>query len=97
MAGFITTPDQIPTQSALFHPTGNRDASPVAGHEKVRIAKPTVVEGTVWIIPKDDIDTDMIFHNRYLTITDIGEMGQYTFDNLKGSRILQRTPNQATS
>jgi 3-isopropylmalate dehydratase small subunit len=26
----------------------------------------------------------MIFHNRYLTITDIAEMGQYTFDNLKG-------------
>jgi 3-isopropylmalate dehydratase small subunit len=26
----------------------------------------------------------MIFHNRYLAITDIKEMGQYTFDNLKG-------------
>jgi 3-isopropylmalate dehydratase small subunit len=26
----------------------------------------------------------MIFHNRYLTITDVREMGQYTFDNLKG-------------
>jgi 3-isopropylmalate dehydratase small subunit len=26
----------------------------------------------------------MIFHNRYLTITNIREMGQYTFDNLKG-------------
>jgi 3-isopropylmalate/(R)-2-methylmalate dehydratase large subunit len=26
----------------------------------------------------------MIFHNRYLTITDIKEMGQYSFDNLKG-------------
>jgi 3-isopropylmalate/(R)-2-methylmalate dehydratase large subunit len=26
----------------------------------------------------------MIFHNRYLSITDIKEMGQYTFDNLKG-------------
>ena len=26
----------------------------------------------------------MIFHNRYLTITDINEMGQYTFDNLEG-------------
>jgi len=26
----------------------------------------------------------MIFHNRYLTITDMEEMGQYTFDNLKG-------------
>ncbi len=26
----------------------------------------------------------MIFHNRYLAITDIAEMGQYTFDNLEG-------------
>ena len=26
----------------------------------------------------------MIFHNRYLAITDIKEMGQYTFDNLIG-------------
>jgi len=26
----------------------------------------------------------MIFHNKYLTITDFTEMGQYTFDNLEG-------------
>ncbi len=26
----------------------------------------------------------MIFHKRYLTITDINEMGPYTFDNLEG-------------
>ena len=32
----------------------------------------------------DDIDTDMIFHNKHLHITDIDEMGKYTFDNLKG-------------
>ena len=36
------------------------------------------------LFQKDNIDTDMIFHNRYLAITDIKEMGQYTFDNLKG-------------
>jgi 3-isopropylmalate dehydratase small subunit len=38
----------------------------------------------VWVIAKDNIDTDMIFHNRYLATTDIKDMGQYTFDNLKG-------------
>ena len=32
----------------------------------------------------DNIDTDMIYHNRYLTITDTKEMGKYAFDNLKG-------------
>ena len=82
VAGFITTPDQIPDKPTLFHATGH--ASPVTRHEKIKFEKPTTIEGTVWIIPKDDIDTDMIFHNRYLTITDIKEMGQYTFDNLKG-------------
>jgi 3-isopropylmalate dehydratase small subunit len=83
VAGCITTPDQIPGTPALFDVT--RDTLRVTRkEEKSRIEKPTVVEGTVWIIPKDDIDTDMIFHNRYLTITDIREMGQYTFDNLKG-------------
>ncbi len=51
---------------------------------KTPTQKPTVVQGRVWIINQDDIDTDMIFHNRYLTITKIEEMGQYAFDNLKG-------------
>ncbi len=46
--------------------------------------KPLIVEGKAWLIMQDDIDTDMIFHNRYLSITDINEMGQYAFDNLKG-------------
>ena len=83
VAGYITTPDQVPDKPALFNVT--RDTLRVTGKkERPAIEKPTVVEGTVWIVPKDDIDTDMIFHNRYLTITDIKEMGQYTFDNLKG-------------
>ena len=46
--------------------------------------KPLIVEGRAWLIMIDDIDTDMIFHNRYLAITDINEMGQYAFDNLEG-------------
>jgi 3-isopropylmalate dehydratase small subunit len=32
----------------------------------------------------DNIDTDMIFHNRHLSITDIAEMGPFTFGNLAG-------------
>jgi 3-isopropylmalate/(R)-2-methylmalate dehydratase large subunit len=42
------------------------------------------VDGRCWVIQKDNIDTDMIFHNRYLSITNINEMGQYAFDNLQG-------------
>ena len=51
-----------------------------------------IIEGRVWTIVDregrfiDNIDTDMIFHNRYLHITDIDEMGQYAFDNLDGYR-----------
>ena len=52
--------------------------------------KETRVKGRVWVLTSpegelyDDIDTDMIFHNRYLHITDLEEMGQYTLDNLRG-------------
>ena len=85
VAGYITTPEQIPAEPAIFKSAvGSKQLTVNIEHRKSRIEKPTTVEGRVWIIPKDDIDTDMIFHNRYLTITDIKEMGQYTFDNLKG-------------
>lgn len=52
--------------------------------------KSVILKGRALVIrnektePIDDIDTDMIFHNRYLHITDINEMGQYAFDNLDG-------------
>ena len=81
IAGYITTPDEIPESPAVFEKKASvtREVK-----QKEKTAKPTVVEGNAWVIEKDDIDTDMIFHNRYLTITNINEMGQYTFDNLKG-------------
>ena len=52
--------------------------------------KETKIKGRVWVLTTpdgklyDDIDTDMIFHNRYLHITDVAEMGRYALDNLKG-------------
>jgi len=52
--------------------------------------RPTTVQGRIWVLTNpdgklyDDIDTDMIFHNRYLAITDVAQMGQYALDNLKG-------------
>lgn len=82
VAGVITTPDAIPAKPAEFTNTGKFDTAKAVAKE--RVAKSNIVEGKVWFIQKDDIDTDMIFHNRYLTITDIKEMGQYSFDNLKG-------------
>ena len=32
----------------------------------------------------NDIDTDQIFHNKYLSIVDMKLMGQYALDNLEG-------------
>lgn len=52
--------------------------------------KPTHITGHLWVLTTpdgvlyDDIDTDMIFHNRYLHITDVAQMGQYALDNLRG-------------
>jgi 3-isopropylmalate/(R)-2-methylmalate dehydratase small subunit len=52
--------------------------------------KKTKIRGRLWVLTNqqdrlyDDIDTDMIFHNRYLHITDVNQMGQYALDNLKG-------------
>ncbi|MDD3875130.1 MAG: aconitase/3-isopropylmalate dehydratase large subunit family protein [Bacteroidales bacterium] len=83
VAGYITTPDNIPNIPKKFEKS--EVSSFKAGVKKeVKKDKPLIVEGRVWVILKDNIDTDMIFHNRYLTITDINEMGQYAFDNLKG-------------
>ncbi len=84
VAGYITTPDRIPEKPVEFKTTGKTKKAEIPKKDKTILEKSTVTEGKVWLINKDDIDTDMIFHNRYLTITDIAEMGQYTFDNLEG-------------
>ena len=52
--------------------------------------KPDMLKGRIWLITDengkrlDDIDTDMIFHNKWLYITDVKEMGKYAFGNLPG-------------
>ena len=85
VAGFITTPDRIPDKPAefisapLMSETIQKKAKSVTGTQK-----PEIIEGNIRVIRRDNIDTDMIFHNRYLSITDTHEMGQYTFDNLDG-------------
>ncbi len=52
--------------------------------------KETKFRGKIWTIVDDrgklieDIDTDQIYHNAHLHITDINEMGKYAFGNLEG-------------
>lgn len=84
VAGYITTPDDIPEKPATFESLLKSQVKSEKKEKEISIDNPKVLEGRVWYIKEDDIDTDMIFHNRYLSITDINEMGQYTFDNLKG-------------
>jgi 3-isopropylmalate dehydratase small subunit len=85
IAGFITTPDEIPQKSSEITKTENVKTNSKKIERVFKNSdKATIVEGRVWIIKEDNIDTDMIFHNRYIAITNIDEMGQYTFDNLAG-------------
>jgi 3-isopropylmalate dehydratase small subunit len=81
VAGAIVNPGAIPVRPALFKPKPMARAS---HGRRTPPSAPLVVEGRVWLIPRDNIDTDMIFHNRHLTITDGREMGQYSFGNLPG-------------
>ena len=52
------------------------------------MSKKLSIEGKVWVIKDkqeswvDDIDTDMIFHNEHLAITEIEKMGTHAFGNL---------------
>jgi 3-isopropylmalate dehydratase small subunit len=84
VSGVITSADKIAAEPAVFAkaqaPATEAAAKAVPDSE----SKPGRLTGRVWVIDKDNIDTDMIFHNRYLAITDIEEMGQYAFDNLEG-------------
>jgi 3-isopropylmalate/(R)-2-methylmalate dehydratase small subunit len=44
-------------------------------------------EGNIY----NNIDTDQIYHNNYLAITDISLMGQYALGNLKGHENFHKT------
>jgi 3-isopropylmalate/(R)-2-methylmalate dehydratase large subunit len=86
VAGCITTASNIPEKPVLFAAAKPRAISRDGAGRKAAAAggRPSVVTGRAWVIDKDNIDTDMIFHNRYLAITDLAQMGRYTFDNLAG-------------
>jgi len=84
VAGEITTADSIPEAPSVFMAdpeVKGKHLEVAAGGEAKR---PTALRGRVWIVGNDNIDTDMIYHNRHLTVTDVAEMGQYTFGNLPG-------------
>ncbi|NCB07908.1 MAG: homoaconitate hydratase family protein [Bacteroidia bacterium] len=83
LAGHITTGEFLPESPSLFVPQ-KQNMKPAPPETAEKQEKPDVLIGKVWIIGEDNIDTDMIFHNRHLAITNPAEMGQFTFGNLKG-------------
>lgn len=79
IAGYITTPELIPEKqfSLLSFPTAKAPSfNPVT--------KPTLIEGKIWYVPFDNIDTDMIYNSKYTELKDLSEFGNYTFSQLKG-------------
>ncbi len=84
VAGVIALPDALPAQPVLFPVGEGGSAEGEAKKGSSKGSRPERVTGKVWIIREDNIDTDMIFHNRHLAITDLKEMGQYAFGNLPG-------------
>ncbi len=97
-AGFITGVDRL--AAALERPAVQRAAEPVApiiaepaARRPVSSAQAAqapaadralVVEGRVWILETDSVDTDMIYHNRHLAVVDMQEMGRYALGNVPG-------------
>ncbi len=87
IAGYITVPGKIPDKIPAFETVDQKKRN---GHNrgnrgmKNSPSRPLQLKGHAWFIDRDNIDTDMIFHNRYLTITDPKDMGKHTFDNLEG-------------
>lgn len=48
------------------------------------IEKPLKITGRIRMVPIPNIDTDMIFHNRHLHITERDKMAEHIFGNLEG-------------
>ncbi len=88
VAGILTDPETLPMEPVLFGPPESARAQPPhrggPSGEARGGTKPLVLRGRVWVVMKDNIDTDMIFHNRHLAVTKLEEMGPHAFGNLPG-------------
>jgi 3-isopropylmalate dehydratase small subunit len=87
---FVGEPELSAISWMAEQPSGTGDKPvPVSGTRQVREC-PSVIKGRARLITQedgrlmDDIDTDMIFHNKYLAITEIEKMGRHTFETLDG-------------
>lgn len=91
LAGYITSSDQIPATPTVFSQKHTPDLKKRKdGIPGKPCSQKPVFTGRAWVIPQDNIDTDMIYHNQYLSITERDKMGQYTFGNLSGWKDFSR-------
>ncbi len=84
LSGIIAREDNITAPVAIEPEKVEVGSSATAETKNSAATKPTVLKGRVWLVNEPNIDTDMIFHNRHLAVTDPAEMGQYAFGNLPG-------------
>ncbi len=85
LSGVISREDDIPApRAAASVEAVGQYAAAVQSETPASTDKPTVLKGRVWLVNEDNIDTDMIFLNRHLAVTELTEMGQHAFGNLPG-------------
>ncbi|MGQ9603958.1 MAG: aconitase/3-isopropylmalate dehydratase large subunit family protein [bacterium] len=90
--GFIVTPERIDEEIEI-----RQEAEVATIPKKKQVASreaPSRIRGRVWIVSRDNIDTDMIYHNKHLAVTDISEMGKYCFGNLEGWQDFPKKASQ---
>lgn len=84
VAGVIRTEDAIPDRPIVAATSPPPAEIPRPPSSAAPREGPHIITGRVWRIDVDNIDTDMIYHNRHLAVTDPNEMGQFAFGNLAG-------------
>jgi 3-isopropylmalate dehydratase small subunit len=84
VAGVIATARDLEEGRVARRPRKPSAPAVPAPDPPLPAGRPTRVQGRAWRIPIDNVDTDMIFHNRHLAITDREQMGRHAFGNLPG-------------
>ncbi|MFC1628346.1 aconitase/3-isopropylmalate dehydratase large subunit family protein [Gemmatimonadota bacterium] len=66
--------------------TSQSDRAPgaAAAADQITGGPSMIIEGRVWLLDIDSVDTDMIYHNRHLAVTDIAGMGAFALGNIPG-------------
>ena len=55
----------------------------------------SIIHARAWVFG-DDVDTDLIYHNKYLAETDPKNMPQYAFEYIPARRTLQKRSSLVT-